>query len=139
MSPILKSLETKWYKHPTPIQKKSIPFILQWRDVLWTAQTWTGKTAAFAIPTLHLLAKKKEFSNVSRVIKSLILTPTRELAIQIEESFNAYWKNLWIRHAVIFWWVSQHSQVNKLKKSMMEIRKSCRSNKKWFRKYFTRR
>jgi len=48
-------------------------------------------------------------------------------------------KNLWIRHAVIFWWVSQHSQVNKLKKSMMEIRKSCRSNKKWFRKYFTRR
>lgn len=114
--PILNSLEREWYKSPTPIQEKTIPHILDWRDVLWSAQTWTGKTAAFAIPTLQLLVREKENSNVSRNIKTLILTPTRELAIQIEESFSAYGKWLPIRHSVIFWWVSQHSQVLKLKR-----------------------
>lgn len=114
ISPILKSLEKEWYTNPTPIQEKAIPHILKWRDVLGSAQTWTGKTAAFAIPTLQLLSIQKELSNVSRNIKCLILTPTRELAIQIEESFNVYWKNLWLRHSVIFGWVNQHSQVRKL-------------------------
>jgi len=103
IEPILKSLEREWYKNPTPIQEKSIPHILEWRDVLWAAQTWTGKTAAFAIPTLQILSREKETSNVSREIKSLILTPTRELAIQIEENFIAYVKNLSLSHCVIFW------------------------------------
>ena len=116
LSPILKALEKQWYENPTPIQEKAIPFILEWRDVLGSAQTWTWKTAAFAIPTLQILSRERETSNMPRTIKSLILTPTRELAIQIEESFTAYWKNLWLRHAVIFWWVSQHAQTERLKK-----------------------
>lgn len=116
ISPILKALEKEWYKNPTPIQEKAIPYILEWRDVIGGAQTGTGKTAAFAIPTLQILSREKEVSNVPRVIKSLILTPTRELAIQIEESFTAYGKNLWLRHAVVFWWVSQYAQTQKLKK-----------------------
>lgn len=116
ISPILKALESEWYSTSTPIQEKAIPHILEWKDVLGCAQTWTGKTAAFAIPTLQILSRERETSNVSsRTIKSLILTPTRELAIQIEESFLAYGKNLKIRSAVIFGWVNQHSQVNKLK------------------------
>ena len=116
IEPILKSLEKEWYKKPTPIQEKAIPHILEWRDVLWAAQTWTGKTAAFAIPTLQILSREKEVSNVSGEIKSLILTPTRELAIQIEENFIAYGKNLSLSHCVIFWWVKQHSQVRKLQR-----------------------
>ncbi len=113
--PILEALEKEGYESPTPIQEKAIPYILQGRDVLGSAQTGTGKTAAFAIPTLQLLFQEKAISNTPRAIKSLILTPTRELAIQIEESFTAYGKNLWLRHAVIFWWVSQHAQTAKLR------------------------
>ena len=115
IKPILNALEKQGYKTPTPIQEKSIPHILNWEDVLGLAQTWTWKTAAFAIPTLQLLSREKELWNFSRNIKCLILTPTRELAIQIEENINEYWAELWIRHAVIFGWVKQHSQVNKLK------------------------
>jgi ATP-dependent RNA helicase RhlE len=92
--PILEALEKEGYESPTPIQEKAIPYILQGRDVLGSAQTGTGKTAAFAIPTLQLLFQEKAISNTPRAIKSLILTPTRELAIQIEESFTAYGKNL---------------------------------------------
>lgn len=125
ISPILKSLEKKWYTTPTPIQEKSIPYILAGRDVLGSAQTWTGKTAAFAIPILQLLYNKKQSVNISRDmpsrkshtgIKCLILTPTRELAIQIEENINLYWKELWLSHSVIFGWVNQHSQVLQLNK-----------------------
>jgi len=116
INPILEALKKEWYSTPTPIQEKAIPHILEWRDVLGCAQTGTGKTAAFAIPTLQLLSLERETSNTPRIIKCLILTPTRELAIQIEESFTAYGRGLWIRHAVIFWGVSQHSQVEKLKK-----------------------
>lgn len=116
INPILKALESEWYNNPTPIQEKAIPHILEGRDVLGSAQTGTGKTAAFAIPTLQILSRERETSNVStRTIKSLILTPTRELAIQIEESFTSYGKNLSLRHTVIFGWVNQYSQVNKLK------------------------
>ena len=118
IKPILIALEKQWYKTPTPIQEQAIPHILDWRDVLWSAQTWTGKTAAFAIPTLQLLSREKELSNFSRAIKCLILTPTRELAIQIEENFTEYWRELWLRHCVIFGWVNQHSQVVKLKKGV---------------------
>ena len=118
LDPILKSLEKQGYKNPTPIQEQAIPHILDGKDVLGTAQTGTGKTAAFAIPTLQLLAQEKKLSNTPQAIKCLILTPTRELAIQIEESFNDYGNNLNLRHTVIFGWVNQNSQVQKLKRGV---------------------
>lgn len=116
IEPILDALDKQGYTSPTPIQEQSIPLILDGRDVLGSAQTGTGKTAAFAIPTLQILKREKDLSNTSNEIKCLILTPTRELAIQIEESFNDYGKGLGLRHAVIFGWVSQHGQVQKLKR-----------------------
>ncbi len=115
IDPILKALEKKWYKNPTPIQEKSIPHILEGRDLLGAAQTGTGKTAAFAIPILQLLARERKLENTWRTIKTLVLTPTRELAIQIEENFNEYSTGLDIRNMVLFGWVKQHSQVRKLK------------------------
>ena len=115
IEPILKALDKKWYKNPTPIQEKSIPHILKWRDLLGAAQTWTGKTAAFAIPTLQLLAKERKLENRGRTIKTLVLTPTRELAIQIEENFTEYSQGLDIKNMVLFGWVKQGSQVRKLK------------------------
>lgn len=90
IDPILQALKKQGYTSPTPIQEQSIPHILQGRDVLGAAQTGTGKTAAFAIPTLQLLAREKTLENTNKAIKSLILTPTRELAIQIEENIQAY-------------------------------------------------
>lgn len=115
LNPILKALEKKGYTNPTPIQEQSIPPILDGRDVLGAAQTGTGKTASFAIPTLQILARAQELGNTSKAIKSLILTPTRELAIQIQENFDEYGENLKLKNAVIFGGVSQHSQVQKLK------------------------
>ena len=110
---ILKALSDEWYTIPTPIQAQSIPIVLSKNDLLWCAQTGTGKTAAFAIPILQLLSKDKTYDN-RRVIRSLIVTPTRELAIQIGESFKAYWRYTWVKWTVIFGWVGQHSQVNAL-------------------------
>ncbi len=114
IEPILKALEIEWYETPTPIQQKAIPIILAKKDIIWCAQTGTWKTAAFAIPTIQLLSNTKDLTK-PRVIKSLILTPTRELAIQIEDSFKAYWKFTKIRHTVIFGWVWQARQVEALK------------------------
>lgn len=114
IEPILKALSEEWYTTPTPIQAQAIPHILAGKDLLGCAQTGTGKTAAFAIPTLQILARERELSHTSREIKSLILTPTRELAIQIEESFRNYGSELKLKNAVIFGWISQHSQVRKL-------------------------
>lgn len=118
ISPILKAIEKQGYKSPTPIQEQSIPHILAWRDVLGAAQTGTWKTAAFAIPTLQILSQEKRLENTSGAIKCLILTPTRELAIQIEENIKDYGVNLSLKHAVIFGWVSQGSQVAKLKRGV---------------------
>jgi ATP-dependent RNA helicase RhlE len=89
IKPILDALKTQGYEQPTPIQEKAIPPILQGKDLLGSAQTGTGKTAAFAIPILQNLSDKQQFRNQ---IKALILTPTRELAIQIDENFKAYSK-----------------------------------------------
>ncbi len=114
IKPILKALEKKWYEKATPIQKKAIPYILKWKDLLWAAQTGTGKTAAFAIPTIQILSENKNNKKGKRVIRSLILTPTRELAIQIEENFTEYSEGLHIKNMVMFGWVKQHSQVRKL-------------------------
>ena len=114
IKPILNAVEKQWYEKPTPIQEKTIPHILDGKDVLGLAQTWTGKTAAFAIPTLQILSLEKESWNFSRSIKCLILTPTRELAIQIEDNIKQYWSELGLKHLVIFGGVNQSSQVRKL-------------------------
>ena len=120
IEPVLKALIHEGYTTPTPIQEQSIPIILQKRDLLGCAQTGTGKTAAFAIPLLQLMHQQQqhETSQRHRPIKALILTPTRELAIQIEESFRAYGRYLNLNHLVIFGGVSQVSQVNTLRRGV---------------------
>ncbi len=115
IEPILAALETAGYSTPTPIQEQAIPMILAGNDLLGCAQTGTGKTAAFAIPILQLVTKSMLHGNSNKGIKALVLTPTRELAIQIEESFKDYGKNLRMKHQVIFGGVSQVHQVNALR------------------------
>ena len=112
---ILKALEEQGYTKPSPIQEKAIPPALAGRDVLGCAQTGTGKTCAFAAPILQRLGGG---AGLRRPIRALVLTPTRELAIQIGESFEAYGKYLKLRHAVIFGGVGQNPQVEALKKGV---------------------
>ncbi|MFY8045304.1 MAG: DEAD/DEAH box helicase, partial [Chitinophagaceae bacterium] len=107
-------MATEGYEKPTPIQQQAIPELLKGRDLLGCAQTGTGKTAAFALPILQLLHESTQ-PQQRRVIRALVLTPTRELAIQIDESFNAYGKGLKLKHAVIFGGVAQNPQVNVLR------------------------
>jgi ATP-dependent RNA helicase RhlE len=120
IEPVLRAVRHKGYTKPTPVQEQAIPVILQQRDLLGCAQTGTGKTAAFAIPLLQLLhnQQKNEPGTQRRRIKALILTPTRELAVQIEESFKAYGKYLDLRHFAIFGGVPQYSQVNTLRRGV---------------------
>lgn len=115
VEPILNALKHEGYTTPTPIQEVSIPIILKGTDLLGCAQTGTGKTAAFAIPILQHLYLDKGSDRAPRKIKVLIVTPTRELAIQIGESFGAYGRFMDVRHTVIFGGVNQQSQVNALK------------------------
>jgi ATP-dependent RNA helicase RhlE len=117
IKPLVMALEKKGYTELTPIQEQAIPHVLDGKDVFGCAQTGTGKTAAFALPILQLLDAKKE-SNKSRVIKALILAPTRELASQISDNFLAYGKNLGISHCTIFGGVSQGPQVNNLRRGV---------------------
>ena len=114
IEPILKALQKEGYSTPTPIQEKSIPILLQGKDLLGCAQTGTGKTAAFSIPILQKLYK----TDNRKSIKALILTPTRELAIQIGECFSAYGKYTGLRHAVIFGGVGQKPQTDELKRGV---------------------
>ncbi|HBX64721.1 MAG: DEAD/DEAH box helicase [Balneola sp.] len=116
-TPILKSLEEEGYTHPTPIQSQAIPIALKGTDVLGCAQTGTGKTAAFAIPILQLLSKSKSRGQ-NRKIRSLIVTPTRELAIQIDESFKSYGRYTNLETTVVFGGVSQKGQVKKLNRGV---------------------
>ena len=119
IQPILNALIDEGYTKPTPIQQQAIPHILQQKDLLGCAQTGTGKTAAFAIPMLQLLAKPIHMeSRGQRPIRALILTPTRELAIQIQESFAAYGKNLRLKTLVIFGGVNQGPQVDALRRGV---------------------
>ena len=118
IEPIRKALKDEGYTTPTPIQEQAIPILLKGRDLLGCAQTGTGKTAAFAIPILQLLYAKKLQEKGPKNIKALILTPTRELAIQIEESFNAYGRYLGLKHLVVFGGVSQHAQTDALKRGV---------------------
>jgi ATP-dependent RNA helicase RhlE len=117
IEPILRAVAEEGYTTPTPIQQQSIPIVLKSRDLLGCAQTGTGKTAAFAIPILQLLTAQAPQSQ-PRHIRSLILTPTRELAIQIEESFRAYGRHTKIKAAVIFGGVGQTPQVDMLRRGV---------------------
>jgi len=118
IEPILKALNDKNYVQPTTIQEKSIPLILKKFDVLGTAQTGTGKTAAFAIPIIQILHERESTQKGRIKISSLIVTPTRELAIQIDENIKEYSKYTNIRHSVIFGGVKQGPQVEKLKRGV---------------------
>src|SRR5688572_4078510 len=115
IEPILRALTNEGYSKPTPIQEQAIPTLLERRDLLGCAQTGTGKTAAFAIPILQILHQDELFVKGPAGIKTLILTPTRELAIQIGESFASYGKHLRLRHTVVFGGVSQRSQTDALR------------------------
>ena len=115
-APILKALTAEGYTEPTPIQRKAIPPALAGRDVLGCAQTGTGKTCAFAAPILQRLSKGRILN--PRPIRTLVLTPTRELAIQIQDSFASYGRNLPLRSAVIFGGVGQQPQVDALQKGL---------------------
>jgi len=114
IEPILKALQEEGYTTPTPIQAQSIPIVLQGTDLLGCAQTGTGKTAAFAIPILQLLSANRG-NDKKRKVRSLIVTPTRELAIQIDESFKAYGRHTGLKSTVIFGGVNQNPQVNALR------------------------
>jgi len=113
IEPILKALKEEGYTNPTPIQSQAIPIVLEGTDLLGCAQTGTGKTAAFAIPILQLLSKNKTYDK-KRKIRSLIVTPTRELAIQIGESLNNYGRHTGLKTTVIFGGVNQFSQTSAL-------------------------
>jgi ATP-dependent RNA helicase RhlE len=115
IEPVLQALSKEGYSTPTPIQEQAIPAILQKRDLLGCAQTGTGKTAAFTIPILQLMHLQQEGKQRQHLIQTLILTPTRELAIQIGESIAAYGRFLPMRHVVIFGGVSQYNQVNAIR------------------------
>jgi len=115
IGPILSALKSEGYTQPTPIQAKAIPIVLKGQDLLGCAQTGTGKTAAFAIPIIQKLHLMQTDDRSNRKIQALIVTPTRELAIQIGESFAAYGRNTKLRHTVIFGGVPQNSQVNALR------------------------
>ena len=118
IEPILRALKTEGYTTPTPIQEQAIPIVLQNRDLLGCAQTGTGKTAAFAIPILQLLYQDRLNHKEQKTIKALVLTPTRELAIQIDESFAAYGKHTGLKHMVIFGGVSQNPQTDALRRGV---------------------
>jgi ATP-dependent RNA helicase RhlE len=117
--PILNALKSEGYTVPTPIQIKAIPIVIKGQDLLACAQTGTGKTAAFAVPILRRLEMMATNSHTKPVLKTLVLTPTRELAIQIADSFEAYGKNSKQKVTTIFGGVSQLSQVQAIKKELI--------------------
>jgi ATP-dependent RNA helicase RhlE len=118
IEPIQKALQEEGYTTPTPIQQQAIPIVLEGRDLLGCAQTGTGKTAAFAIPIIQQLHERQAQAKGKKHIKTLVLTPTRELAIQISESFAAYGRHAGLTHTVIFGGVGQQPQVNALRKGI---------------------
>lgn len=118
VAPLLKALQQQQYTQPTPIQQQAIPVALSNKDLLACAQTGTGKTAAFALPVLQLLYNSKSAGNTSKHIKALILTPTRELALQIEESFKSYGAYTGLSCLAVYGGVSQYHQVKKLRQGV---------------------
>jgi len=115
IEPILKALEAEGYTHPTPIQEQSIPILLNRKDLLGCAQTGTGKTAAFSIPIIQHIHNSKIHVKGKRKITALIVTPTRELAIQIGENCTKYSKFTHVNNTVIFGGVKQGAQTNALR------------------------
>lgn len=115
IQPLQTALSNEGYSIPTPIQVQAIPVILERKDLIGCAQTGTGKTAAFALPILQILSAEKEPYKSKRKIKSLILTPTRELAVQISESFKVYGKHTDLKNVVVFGGVSQRAQTQKIR------------------------
>jgi len=115
--PIQRALAEKNYVQPSPIQARAIPHLLEGRDLIGLAQTGTGKTAAFALPILHRLQARPQ-ARVPRAPRALILTPTRELAIQIGDNFTAYGRHLRLKHAVIFGGVGQGAQDQALRSGL---------------------
>ncbi len=115
IDPILKALEAEGYSQPTPIQEQSIPILLEGKDLLGCAQTGTGKTAAFSIPIIQHIHNAKAHENGRRKIKALIVTPTRELAIQIGENCTKYARHTHVKNTVIFGGVKQGAQTNALR------------------------
>jgi ATP-dependent RNA helicase RhlE len=109
---LLRAVAAEGYTTPTPVQEQAIPPLLAGRDVLGVAQTGTGKTAAFALPVLQAISRNR--TQGRRVIRALVLSPTRELAAQIDERFDAYSEHMDIRHKVIFGGVKQGPQVRAL-------------------------
>ncbi|MBA4410018.1 MAG: DEAD/DEAH box helicase [Bacteroidota bacterium] len=118
IEPVLRALKTEGYETPTPIQEQAIPIILQRKDLLGCAQTGTGKTAAFAIPIIQILYDTHIPAKGKRRIKSLIVTPTRELAIQIGESFAAYGRYAGLKHTVIYGGVGERPQTDALRQGI---------------------
>jgi ATP-dependent RNA helicase RhlE len=124
IKPIQTALTNEGYTIPTPIQQQSIPVILERKDLLGCAQTGTGKTAAFAIPILQILSEGRETTKESILnkertkIKALVVTPTRELALQVSESFSAYGKHTGLKNTVVYGGVSQYAQTTKLKQGV---------------------
>lgn len=115
---IQKALISSGYTIPTPIQEKAIPLVLEGKDLICCAQTGTGKTAAFALPMLQILDAEKTPRKFRRNIKALVLTPTRELAQQVSDSFRTYGENSGIRNTVVYGGVSQRPQTEKLRKGV---------------------
>jgi len=113
---LLNAVQREGYEQPTPVQERTIPPLLEGRDVLGIAQTGTGKTAAFALPVLHIMAKAEP--QRQRNIRALVLSPTRELAAQIGERFAAYSRDMGLRHQVIFGGVNQNPQVRALQRGI---------------------
>jgi len=118
IAPIQKALKHENYTAPTPIQAQAIPHLLRGRDILASAQTGTGKTAAFSIPILQMLAQDDTHQKGKRPIRSLILTPTRELALQIGESLSAYGRFTNVKSTVIFGGVNQQRQTEALRRGV---------------------
>ncbi len=116
--PLLRAVEAQGYAHPTPIQARAIPVVLAGQDVLACAQTGTGKTAAFALPLLHRLSHSDERLPRRRPIRALVLSPTRELAVQIDASFRCYGQTTGLRNTVVFGGVGQQPQVRQLNRGV---------------------
>ncbi|MGA6993501.1 MAG: DEAD/DEAH box helicase, partial [Candidatus Deferrimicrobiaceae bacterium] len=115
---LLRAVAEKNYTTPTPIQEKAIPFVMEGKDLLGCAQTGTGKTAAFALPILHHLQETPWKGRGRRPIRTLVLTPTRELASQIAESFGAYGRHTGLKTAIVFGGVSQGPQAQALRQGI---------------------
>ena len=119
IKPLLRAVAESGYDEPTLIQQRCIPVILEKHDIIASAQTGTGKTAGFALPILQQLYDKQEAPKGGKKIRSLIISPTRELASQINDSFKTYAKHTSLRSAVIFGGTSIEPQIDILKKHLI--------------------